>query len=356
MQRRFTVLTLLSLALGGLINAADRAGTVTILTQNMDAGTDQTYIVAAALNLIPGFTLADAVDLTAQELQASFIEQRAGVLAAKIAEKQPDLVSLQEVARWQIDVSSPIVASIVYDQLEFLLTALGAQGVPYEVVALNNVDDVTLPGKQVGAVRFTDRDVLLVRSGLGPPDLHFSDVHTHIFDAVFNFAGLPITAGWISADVHMGNRHFFLVTTHLGSPIPGVPEATDIQVAQAQELIHELRNTQIPVVICGDFNSDANGGHFVDDTPTAGIIQVAGYPEVWPLTHGSSDPGLTWPYYVEDLFPPPPFVVPSAPFERIDLFFERGMQVISSDLMIAPTNAIPPDASDHAGVIAVFRP
>src|SRR5579859_3251657 len=181
MQRRFTVLTLLSLALGGLINAADRAGTVTILTQNMDAGTDQTYIVAAALNLIPGFTVADAVDLTAQELQASYIEQRADVLAAKIAEKQPDLVSLQEVTRWQIDVTSPIAASIVYDQLEFLLTALGAHGVPYEVVALNNVDDVTLPGKQVSAVRFTDRDVLLVRSGLGPPDLHFSDVHTHTF-------------------------------------------------------------------------------------------------------------------------------------------------------------------------------
>ena len=355
MIRRYALITVLGLAGLGSLFAEDRANNISILTQNMDAGTDLTYIVAAGLGAIPGFTLADAVDLTAAELQAGNLPLRAGALAAAIAAKHPDLVALQEASRWEIDLTAP-PATVVLDQLDFLLAALAEQGVPYQVVSLNNVNDATLPGNQVGAVRFTDRDVLLVRSGLGPPELHFSDVHNHIFDSVFNFAGIPVSSGWISAEVHSGNRHFRLVTTHLGSPVEGVPEAAEVQVAQAEELIHALRNLPGPVVLCGDFNSDANGGHFIDATPTAGLIEAAGYAEVWPLTHGAGDPGLTWPYYEEDLLPAPPFVRPATPIERIDLFFERGMQVGGSDLLIAPTNSVPPDASDHAGVLAVLRP
>lgn len=356
MLNRLTVVAVLSLLWVGAGAAADRAGAVTILTQNMDAGTDQSYIVAAALQLVPGFSVADAVDLTAEELQASNIQLRAQALAGQIAAAKPDLITLQEATRWEIDLAAPAQAAIIYDQLEFLLDALGRQGVPYQIVAVNNVNDLTLPGNQVASVRFTDRNALLVRSGLGPPDLHFSNVHTHLFDAVFNFAGLPISAGWISADVHTANRHFQLITTHLTSPIPGVLEATNAQVAQAGELLQALRNTQIPVVLCGDFNSDANGGHFVDATPTAALIQASGYPEVWPQTHTAADRGLTWPYYAEDLFPPPPFVGPAQPLERIDLFFEKNMQVVGSELVLAPTGTGPPDASDHAGVMATLRP
>lgn len=356
MVNRLTAVAVLSFLWAGSLPAADRAGAVTILTQNMDAGTDQSYIVAAALQLVPGFSVADAVDLTGQELQASNIQLRTQVLAEKIAVAKPDLIALQEATRWEIDLASPAPAAIIYDQLEFLLDALGRQGVPYQIVAVNNANDLTLPGNHVASVRFTDRNALLVRSGLGPPELHFSNVHTHLFDAVFNFAGLPISAGWIAADVHIANQHFRLITTHLTSPIPGVQEATDVQVEQAGELLQALRNTQIPVVLCGDFNSDANGGHFVDATPTAARIRTAGYPEVWPQTHTAAEPGLTWPYYQEDLFPPAPFVGPAQPLERIDLFFEKSMQVVGSELLLAPTGTVPPDASDHAGVLATLRP
>src|SRR5579872_5384780 len=357
MRYKTAVVTLLSFSLAGAIQAEDHSRPVSVLTQNMDAGTDQTYIVAAVLNPSPSFTVADAVDLTAQELlQASNIPQRTSVLAASIAQKKPDILALEEVSRWEIDLTIPAPTTVVYDQLEFLSLALAKAGAPYRIVAVNNVNDTTLPGNRVASVRFTDRNALLVRADLGPPELHFSDVHTHIFDAVFNFGGLPVSSGWISAEVHTGNRHFRLVATHLTSAIPGVPAATEIQVAQAEELIQSLRNLTVPVLICGDFNSDANGGNFVDATPTAGLIQSAGYHEVWPLTHDASNHGLTWPYYLEDLFRPPPFVAPSTPIERIDLFFEKNMQVVGSDLMLAPTGTTPPDVSDHAGVIAVVRP
>jgi endonuclease/exonuclease/phosphatase family metal-dependent hydrolase len=173
---------------------------------------------------------------------------------------------------------------------------------------------------------------------------------------------LTITAGWISADVHMGNEHFRFVTTHLETPIRDFPEATDVQVAQAQELIDVLSTATIPVVICGDFNSDANHGGFVDDTPTVGLLEAAGYDETWPATHGRGDLGLTWPLYLEDQFPggglPPPFFAESKPFERIDLFFSHDMDVVHSERVIAPArgSSMPPFGSDHAGVIAVFRP
>jgi endonuclease/exonuclease/phosphatase family metal-dependent hydrolase len=166
----------------------------------------------------------------------------------------------------------------------------------------------------------------------------------------------------------MGNERFRFVTTHLGSPIQGIPEATDVQVAQAQELIDALSDTRIPVVICGDFNSDANHGGFVDDTPTVGLIEAAGYAEAWPRTHRKGDRGLTWPFFLEDQFPggglPPPYFAASEPFERIDLFFSKDMDVVSSDRVIAPARGAfsppffetPPFGSDHAGVIAIFRP
>ena len=166
-------------------------------------------------------------------------------------------------------------------------------------------------------------------------------------------------AGWISADVHVGNKQFRFVTTHLETPIEGVPAATDVQVAQAEELIHELRNVTIPVVICGDFNSDALHGGFIDSTPTVGLIEAAGYTEVWPATHAAGDKGLTWPYYLEDQFPAPPFFAESKPFERIDLFFSKGLEVTGSDLVFTHMprlHGIPPYASDHAGVIATFKP
>ena len=83
----------------------------------------------------------------------------------------------------------------------------------------------------------------------------------------------------------------------------------------------------MPVVIAGDFNSDAIlgiGGTGPDNTPAAILIEAAGYADTW--TVAGSGPGPTWPLYLEDLYPPP-FFAPSSPFERIDLIFSQGLSV-----------------------------
>lgn len=360
MFRRLPVVAILILAVCGWALAADHSSNVTIMTQNMDDGTDLTYIVGAFTNQIPGLSLGDAVDLTYKELQATKFEQRIGQMAKQIAARKPDLLALQEASFWRTGATADNPTVPLFDLIQMLMQGLNAAGVPYDLVAVANGSDLALPGTKVPVLRLTDRDALLIRSDLRPPGLHLSDVHVHTYDAVLPFGPFQVTSEWIAAMVHTGNQQFRLITTHLQSSIPGVPQAAAIQVAQAQELIHELRNSTLPVVLCGDFNSDATHSGQIDDTPTVDVIQAAGYREVWGLLHGA-DPGFTWPLYLEDNLAAifgGPFFGPSRPFERIDLFFQQNMQPISIDLVktVMPSLAGPPFGSDHAGVIAVFQP
>jgi endonuclease/exonuclease/phosphatase family metal-dependent hydrolase len=320
---------------------------VTIMTQNMDAGTDLGFVLALGAPA--------GVDLTLAEIGASHIPERAELMAAEIAAEQPNIVALQEVTMWRTGPTPETATQVLYDQLELLLSALANDGVSYDIVAVNALTDLAIPGSS-GALRYTDRDVLLVRSDLRPPAFHFSDVHSRLYDAALDFEGLPVYQGWIAANVHMGNSHFRLVVTHLESPIPGVPEATDVQVAQAGELVRTLRNLTIPVVVCGDFNSDANFGNGPDATPSVGLIEAAGYADTWKIAN-PGDSGNTWPLFLEDQ-EPPSFFMPYLPIERIDLFFSQGIQIIGAQEVFAPapSGSMPPYGSDHAGVITTFQP
>jgi endonuclease/exonuclease/phosphatase family metal-dependent hydrolase len=379
MLRKFVALAALSFVLAGWATADDRherekvkIEKVKIMTQNMDDGTDQTYVIAALTGQLP-IPVPSAVDLTFLELQASNFEGRAKALARRIAHEKPDILALQEAALWRFQpTGGPEL--VLYDNLDLLRAALKKLGVPYDKVAEISLTDLALDGDQIGgALRWTDRNAVLVRSDLKRPNFYLSNVHARTFDAAFPFPVSPdltlmITAGWISADVHIGDERFRFVTTHLESPIATIPEATDVQVAQAQELINALSDTRMPIVICGDFNSDATRGGGVEDTGTFHFFETAGYAEAWPVTHRKRDLGLTWPIFLEDQFPggglPPPFFAASQPTERIDLFFSKGMDVVSSELVLAPVPGsftpplfdTPPFGSDHAGVIAIFRP
>jgi len=320
---------------------------VKIMTQNMYAGTSLGFVLAF-------LGAPEGVDLTLEEIQASHIPERADLLAAKIAAKRPDMVALQEVTLWRTGPTPETATHVLYDQLKLLLRALARRGAPYDIVAVNTLTDLALPGSQ-GALRYTDRDALLVRSDLRRPAFHISNTQTHIYDAAFDFEGLLVVQGWISADVQVGHSRFRLVVTHLQSPVPGVDEATNVQVAQANELIDILRNLTIPVVLCGDFNSDPNFGSGPDATPSVGLLEKAGYEDTWRVAN-PSDRGDTWPLFLDDQ-PPPDFFAPFVPFERIDLFFSRGIQVMSAKRVLAPAprGIMPPYASDHAGVIATFQ-
>ena len=221
---------------------------------------------------------------------------------------------------------------------------------------MNTLGDLALPKESGGALRFTDRDALLIRADLRPPELHFSDVHSIVFNATYGIGGLQVPAGWISAMIHLGNRHFRLITTHLQSPVVLDPTAAGIQTEQAQQLLWEIRNSTVPVVLAGDFNSDAiqgTTGSGPDNTGTAAMIEAAGYTDTWKVA--GTGPGPTWPLYLEDQLPS--FFARALPFERIDLIFSQGLNVVSVEHVFAPgPNAVnwPYYGSDHAGVIAAL--
>jgi endonuclease/exonuclease/phosphatase family metal-dependent hydrolase len=353
MLRKLTVFFCLILAVRASAYAEEPMQ-VSVMTQNMDAGSDLTFVIGELLGELP---TGVGVELTYQEILTSGIPQRAALLAAKVAADKPDLLALQEATLWRKGASVDTATTVVFDQLQLLLSSLAVDGVPYDVVAVNSLTDVALPSASGGAFRFTDRDVLLVRAGLHRPAFHLSDIHANTFTAELSLAGLPVPSGYISVTVHSGNRDLRLVATHLQSPITGDPAAAAIQVAQAQQILTELHNSPLPAVIAGDFNSDAilgTSGAGPDNTATAALIEAAGYADTWAAINNA--PGPTWPFYLEDKYPPP-FVVPSTPFERIDLIFSKDLKVASVEHVVAPgpSSGVPYFASDHAGVLAVFQ-
>lgn len=314
-------------------------GTLTVMTQNMDAGTD----LKLALAYLGTSTPTVGIDLTYQEIQQNDIPGRAAILAQEIAAKKPHVVSLQEVTLW---MTGPDAAHLspLFDQLQLLLGALAALGEDYSVVDVNPLTQIALPMSNGVWLGFLDRDAVLVRNGAG---LSISNVSKGTYTLKLTIptplGNIEVPRGWIAADVTSSGNTFTFVDTHLESTYPGQPEINLLQAGQAQELATLFAGTA-RVVIAGDFNSNATHTP-PEQTPSVMVMLASGLTDSWPaVNHGI--PGFTWPLYVED-----PFAAnPQGPFERIDFIFERSFGVQSVERIGLKR----PQPSDHAGVVAVL--
>lgn len=335
------VLTATAVLLGTffmVFTASADNGAVTVMTQNMDAGTD----LKLALAFINTSTPTVGIDLTYQEILQSDIPGRAALLAHEIATLKPQLVSLQEVTLWTTGPDA-FHQSTLFDQLQLLQGALAALGQNYSVVDVNPLTQIALPMSNGTWLGFLDRDAVLVRNGAG---LGISNVrhgtYTNHLTIPTSLGNIEVPRGWIAADVASGSNTFTFVDTHLESTYPGQPEINLLQAAQAQELASLFSGGR--VVIAGDFNSNAT--HTPPErTQSVKIMLSSGFTDSWPaVRHGN--PGFTWPLYIEDPFAPHP----QGPFERIDFIFESGLDVQTVD-RIGLKDSHP---SDHAGVVAAL--
>jgi endonuclease/exonuclease/phosphatase family metal-dependent hydrolase len=309
-----------------------------IMTRNMDAGTDLNLIFAYYPDIPAG------VSATLAQVISTDVPSRAQRLADEIRINQPDFVALQEVTEWRTGLCG--ATTVLYDQLQLLLDALAARNMQYTPLAVDTLNVIEAPSLS-GCVRYTDRNALLVRSELRSGIevsnaqsyhyVHFLDLSTI---GVLGFP--PIFHGYISADIKAGSDTFRLFNTHLESTYPFDPTGL-LQVSQAGELLSALNATTLPVVLCGDFNSNAEAGP--EQTASVGLILGAGFTDVWRLLNGPGT-GFTWPLYFEDLASGP-----AIPDERIDLIFTRNVRALNVDE--TGTNA--PFASDHAGVAAIVQ-
>jgi endonuclease/exonuclease/phosphatase family metal-dependent hydrolase len=228
------------------------------------------------------------------------------------------------------------------------MDALAARHQRYEIVASQDLTDIAAPltfVEEGPSLRFLDRNAILARTDLKHSELTLSNVRSGIYEAkIAPVLGFPEELnGWISVDAKIRGKSLRFFGTHLEAAID---LEDDTQVLQGLELIAIMGQSKIPVILAGDFNSDASGlGEGPDQTPTAAMIVEAGYDDTWQTLH-PDDLGLTWPLYLEDIN-----AGPSEPFERIDLIFARNLEIV--DVEVVGNNE--PFPSDHAGVVATLR-
>jgi len=352
MRRNLWVMAAL-LGLGILsASAQQRDRDLVVMTRNMDTGSDFGFVLGATT---PTQVLL-GVTATYQEIVASNIAERAAGVAAEIQARQPDLVALQEVTELRIGPLGGPATTVVGDGLQSLLAALAQRGLHYAPVAIQGNADVEVPALDQFLnpfdVRLTDFDVMLARFDLPISQLTLENVQQGHFQTELVFPILdqqiPFPRGWIAVDAKLRGKPYRVITTHLEN------FSFAIQEAQALELVNGPANTALPVVLAGDFNSDADSS---DPLLSASynILIDAGFVDIWRTMH-AGDPGFTWPLHGED-----PFTPLSAPNQRIDLILARSgskgidaddVAVIGNTLSdLTPSGLWP---SDHAGVVALF--
>ena len=310
---------------------------LTVMTRNMDEGTDFGYIAQAT----PA-TLGQAAAATYLEVLASDVCGRAGRIADEIAAAQPDLVSLQEVSRWTGPVPSLCAGTMTttIDAQTALMAQLATDGARYVVVkGQDELSSAGIPG--LGSLSFLDRDLLLAR--VEPAgQLALANATSANFANIVSLPlapglTLPIKRGWISVDATTRGSTVRVIATHLeGSFQP-------VQLAQAQELIAGPANTRLPVILAGDLNTGP-GSAFVSTydwltSPVGGRLL-----DTWSVTQ-AGEPGFTDAYYTEDP------LTASTPTERIDLVLVRGHLAPTADELVRISL---PHPSDHAGVVATI--
>ncbi len=330
-----------------------------VMTWNVYVGTDVDKILAAQTpEEIPAL-VAEAF----QTLLATNFPERADFMAKSIARMRPHLIGLQEISTIRIQSPGDAVIggtipaeNVLFDYLGILLAALENHGQHYTVAGIIQDTDVEVPmltgvdPLTFDDVRLTDFDVVLARD-----DVPISNVVQANYNTVLpapTFPGLNIIRGYVAVDAKIHHRVYRFVNTHLESAFDPV------QLGQAQELMAALVSETKPVILVGDFNSDA-----VQEEATYQFIESNGFIDTWPLVR-RADPrnplGLTSPHDADLRNADVNFS------ERIDLIFFRpgaanspveGLRVkariLGDNFRERTVSGMWP--SDHAGLVEKLR-
>jgi endonuclease/exonuclease/phosphatase family metal-dependent hydrolase len=303
------------------------------MTWNLYLGADLTPILTAVPEQIP-----QRVTEVFRQFLATNFPVRVKEIARQIVSKKPDLIGLQEAELWQLIV--PGLPIVTYDFVGLLLNELRKRGLHYEVAAKNENFSVHLPTSQGNLIRLLDRDIIILirkRSGLKVIRRQEANFKTNL-TVQAGGRSFQILRGWSSVDVKANGRTFRVINTHL-EPVSPV-----VQIAQGNELLKGPADTNLPLIVLGDLNSNADG----TGTPTYGNFIDAGFQDVWiEVRKGQGftccqDPGL--------------LNAVSSLNRRIDfILFKNGWKPIAADLVGEKQRDRTPTAlwpSDHAGVVA----
>ncbi len=389
-MKRFLSVILLALLISPIQSAHASDPQVTVMTRNLYLGSD----VGVAMDLIPN--LSAAAQFMWDQVKKTDFNKRAPKLAAEVIAKKPDVIGLQEATIWFCKKNVFSKRTEVFNFTKQFLAATKDQGTEYVLAqkdgktALNTgysiaaVPFVTMVndpetfqplfGQDKAACGFEIADALAIRADLASKVLKVGNTE---YEQTYTIVPtiMTIYRGYTWADIQIGNTPVRFVTTHLESlwDENKVPNAA----IQVKQLINDLKETKMPVVVMGDFNSDPrdprmpenpNPGEqpVASDACPAGsskcnaylLMSEAGFVDAGP------DPMLpenyTWGMNALLTGPDPVRLKVAKQLgnnagytDRLDyVFMKNGVKALS----VALIGATPPNNlnTDHAGVVATL--
>lgn len=383
------------LCIPGLANAAE----IDVMTQNQYLGADLTPVFAAATAdpFVPA-AFNEAVVGALRTIAATKPAERIKALAAIIAQRNPDVVGLQEVYEFRCDpfpgfpempgkgCDDPEVRPAFADHLAD--TAAALRGRFQEVGRVTNLKIAGVPFFLNGwwaLVTVVDRDAIFARSNLAASAVTFPASTCRVSDQGCNYFTAPppvatplgtlaIERGYLAADVTVKGVAYRVFNTHLEQRLlaPTLPSTRLLQVGQAYELLGAALGTWDglkKVIVTGDFNSDPADtiavppyppvlpGTALPDVPPYQVFSAGGFTDAWTL-RPQQDPGFSC-CQAEALDNRAP-----AYYERIDLIFSLTPPSRVLDMRLLGhtmgDKTRPPGSaglwpSDHASVAAKLR-
>jgi len=308
-------------------------GALKVMTYNMYVGTEYAGMTTSDYD-----ALLQAVSGLILDARASDPAARIEVIARQIADTEPHLVSLQEVATWSTG-PSPAQLDVEFDYLQMLLDALAARGLAYAPVASLTHFSATLPSSLGVFVRNTMGVAVIARADLAPEDFWLGNVQTATWNALLQIPmpalgqALPFPRGWISADVMYRGKALRFIAAHFD-------RASAYEIAQGRELLQGPANTALPVVVAADMNADASNPAHATYQTYLDMLR-AGFMDTWSEAN-PGDPGFT-----KDL----PTMT-----RRGDFVMARGRFRVQAAALVGeePADMTPGGlwASNHCGVVA----
>ena len=370
---------------------------LTVASRNLYLGGDIFLPVQAT----DALGAAEATFEVWSSVQATNFPARATVIANEIAAANPDVIGLQEVSKWSTGapvvcnpdgsglqyVNNPQASDVKYDFLGLLQAALVAKGLHYDVARQTQSLDVEfcavdpLGGQAPFDVRYSDRDVILVRAGLTTQN-PAGGVYATMVEFPIPGTGdpgviVPDRRAWNVVEVQKNGQWYRIFETHLEVqeipttwPVPGYI----IQLGQAGELVATQVNrlgalSPMPTIVLGDFNTQAEQPYGSPLRATYNFLTGKtpfpdfGYPpfaplvgtvsplaDAWPVANPGNQ-GLTWGFSGD--------LLTGTPTQRIDLVltWDSGPASMTTFGGTDFTSGTPPlHASDHLGIAATIEP
>lgn len=256
MSRRLLLLAGCVLALLVAATSASAAAKkldLTVMSRNL-------YLGADIIKLVSASDLAgeqQQVNALYETVQATNYPVRVQALAREIARTRPDVIGLQEVARYfRTPDGAPDAPATtpLYDWMTLLQTQLKQLKQPYRVAAEQTELDITVPSSAGYGLRLKLGNAVLVRTGKGARVRHvkpLSGEFANQLHVTIPSGPVDLHRGYAGLDGVVAGRAFRFLDPHA--------EAYSAAAANGQfkELLAgPARSRTRPTIIAGDFNSD----------------------------------------------------------------------------------------------------